>query len=260
MYPKARITGAACDFESFADDMISLQSKYLGHVDGLGPRMFGWTDTKAALETLTRWAYIAGIPHWMDARVPSGKVWLSHDRLLAFAKTISASRLPVRLVLDWLETLLLQVEGADSENSESEIENGLYLPAQIADGGSISFSESPLPPPESFSKNIELATDGRVFFKIRDSRTCTMGLGPASIRISDDICLFPDTPTPFVVRRHKEGKASIYQLIGDCLLDTDEDALFPEKANNESPIEGSLPVEIFYSAYPDKYAKLITLA
>jgi hypothetical protein len=76
-----------------------------------------------------------------------------------------------------------------------------------------------------------------------------MGLGPASMQPSDAICFFPNTYIPFVLRRQGSNASLAYKLIGDCLLDTDEQALFPDKDEDKSPIEGSLPPEIFYSAY-----------
>lgn len=56
-------------------------------VTRVGPRQYGWADTKSALTTLISWFYLSG-PVTAGANAEWGEVQLNHGRIRQFAKTI----------------------------------------------------------------------------------------------------------------------------------------------------------------------------
>jgi hypothetical protein len=47
-------------------------------------------------------------------------------------------------------------------------------------------------------------------------KTGIVGLGPLNIQLGDHIYLLPGAKTPFVLRQHRSGTASQFEVVGDC--------------------------------------------
>lgn len=116
-------------------------------------------------------------------------------------------------------------------------------------------------PPSPFFEDIQVSTDGRVFFLTKNG---SMGLGPASMEKEDSIHVLPSGSAHFVLRRKPSGTKSMdpnapewfrrlesdqNELIGDCYLHTDGTVDDRVPAQQESSLEGSLPFELLGARY-----------
>lgn len=66
-----------------------------------------------------------------------------------------------------------------------------------------------------FLRTLCFAWAGRSFFSTDDGR---IGLAPVSSRPDDIICIFPETRTPFILRKHDKHDGS-YAVLGDAYID-----------------------------------------
>lgn len=118
-----------------------------------------------------------------------------------------------------------------------------------------------LTPPSPFFEDIQVATDGRVFFLTKNG---SMGLGPASTQPGDSIHILPSGRAHFVLRSKPSGTISPdgnppkwikalesdrYELIGDCYLNTDGALDHGKTTKEELVLEGSLPFELLGARY-----------
>lgn len=116
-------------------------------------------------------------------------------------------------------------------------------------------------PPSPFFEDVQVATDGRVFFLTRNG---SMGLGPASMRNGDTIHVLPSGRAHFVLRRGYSGLRNLdqnvskwieslkfgqYELIGDCYLHTGATFNDRTSTDQEPVVEGSLPFEMLGARY-----------
>lgn len=107
--------------------------------------------------------------------------------------------------------------------------------------------------PSPFLEDIQIATDGRVFFLTKHG---SMGLGPASMENGDLIHILPSGSAHFVLRsklnlteqsRHLEFNEC--ELVGDCYLHTDATVDCGRPATEGPAVEGSLPFEVLGVRY-----------
>ena len=94
-----------------------------------------------------------------------------------------------------------------------------------------------------FDEALILATEGRVLFELGDG---TLGLGPASMALDDEVRILPGGNTWFVLRR-LEDAPQIYgdggfAVIGDCYLDAREEGV--DDGEDEEAWDGGLPEEV----------------
>lgn len=67
--------------------ILTTQMVLVDSVTHVGPRQYGWADTKSALATLVSWFYLSG-PVTAGVNAEWGEVQLNHGRIRQFAKTI----------------------------------------------------------------------------------------------------------------------------------------------------------------------------
>lgn len=118
----------------------------------------------------------------------------------------------------------------------------------------------PVPPGDLFEE-IQIATDGRVFFVTEDG---SMGLGPASVQRHDMIHVLPSGRTHFVLRSRLLGskppdanllewsrslKSDHCEMVGDCYLHTNATMDDRRTAEEEPAVGGSLPFELLGVEY-----------
>lgn len=137
---------------------VTLKTTFIDSVHFVGPRVFGWQDMKASLRTLAQWLEV--IQYCSNSKAMD-----------MFARTLKGGFCRVH------HTRTLH---PCSWND--------WLPPIQAD----IFEYT-----TSYPEDIQLATDGRVFFTTKSGR---MGLGPASMQPGDFITEFPSGRTNFVLR------------------------------------------------------------
>ncbi|KAG6361116.1 hypothetical protein INS49_009340 [Diaporthe citri] len=112
-------------------------------------------------------------------------------------------------------------------------------------------------PPSPFFEDIQVATDGHVFFLTKNG---SMGLGPASMRKGDTIHILPNGRTHFVLRDKSQGLRPVFgersrnvdgghELVGDCYLHADSTLDNRRPIEEEPAIEGSLPFGMLGARY-----------
>lgn len=229
--------------------VLEIQTVPLGRVEKVGVRMLGWSDTKAAAETLLRWIWLTGEP----LQSHPGGVHLHYDCMQEFARTIIGwpckefGHFELGELVDWLKRHLQRTLVGDGHHAmDVDPNNDMDLDIDLESFLS-RMSNFPVLP-RVVSRRIELVTEGRVFFV---SETGATGLAPASTRPGDTVHILPSGPFPFVLRVDGSSKA---ELIGDCYLHTDEDTdedtdeIFVNHISDEegAVLEGSLPYEMLY--------------
>lgn len=234
--------------------VLALQTVRLERIEKVGARMFGWSDTEAAAETLIRWICLISIDNNPILR-------LDHGRLLDFAKTIMGGISPpcgshqeideseLRPFLHWLKRLVLRIQGVRYDESGRVFE----IPRAFA---RFPLSRSPEFPaiPSPFFESVELATDGRVFFV---SKSGVTGLGPGSTRPGDTVHILPSGSSHFVLRLNESSHG---ELIGDCYLHTDERLESSDAEEKDAVIQGSLPYEMLSSYKEGLFGKIEVVA
>lgn len=215
-------------------------------------RQFGWTDTKPALAILQSWLYLS-IPIKSSGTAPRGEPRLNPERLRQFAKTIIGG--------------MCRFGGSYQEIDDETLgplENWLrqsLVAEEQGSGRDADIRQESAVPPSPFFEDIQVATDGRVFFLTGNG---LMGLGPASMRNGDTIHVLPSGRAHFVLRKVSSGSRKSdsnaskridskqpgqYELIGDCYLHTG--AKINDRTSNEQElaVEGSLPFEMLGARY-----------
>ncbi|KAK0744898.1 heterokaryon incompatibility protein-domain-containing protein [Apiosordaria backusii] len=196
---------------------LSLESVARGFVAHLGSRLFSWEDRHAAFNTVFKWA-----SYYLD---------LAGTQKLNFAKTLMGGaslpgvgqgmpavdrvgdieqRIRDMMLVEWLDQLLRKGDFQD---------NARMRP---------------------YNDALVVATGGRVMFALADG---TLGLGPGSMVVGDEVHLMPGGSSHIVLRslvpepgEYLEGPA--YTVIGDCYLD-------PSSSIDQKPWPGWLPEEMF---------------
>lgn len=231
------------------ENVLYMRGIRLGCVKYVGQRFFGWSDKEAARRTLSSW-----ISLWLVEQL--GKVDLKKSQrylLRPFARTILGGAYGIYgsgggdgldALISWLINLVALLDNG-----------GLPLTSQLS-----AYLCSPFP----LMYEVELATDGRVFF-VTD--TGEMGLGPASTQPGDTIHVFPGGRTNFVVRRLADQRRvkisrmnrsfdeplpeyfNAHELVGDCYLDSERPVRIlahgGQLSSDDEPttLKGSLPFE-----------------
>lgn len=234
--------------------VLVLQTVRLERIEKVGARMFGWSDTKAAAETLIRWICLISPDSNPILR-------LDHGGLLDFARTIMGGISPhcgshqeideseLHPLIHWLERLILRIQGVRHNESGRAFE----IPRASAKLPLSPISDFPVIP-SPFFESVELATDGRVFFVSENGVT---GLGPASTRPGDTVHILPSGSSHFVLRVNESSHG---ELIGDCYLHTDERLESRDAEEEDAVIEGSLPYEMFYGYKEGLFGKIESVA
>lgn len=270
--------------------ILPISTMRIDEVARLPPTHFDWSNKQEALDTLAACVHMAteglyGVPHSAGAS-PLELPTVIVERLRELAWTILGGVCDpdgkgyrklhlddLQPLLDWLTDtftnyLLTSARrvstGTDGEAHQRDRavnmgSSGLRFPGNS--NGSIPLYEG-----------VKTVTDGRFFYV---TKTGTMGLGPASTRTGDSVHIFPGGSTHFMLRNSSYPKrsligiqarglqkelhlfndkpSSIYELVGDCYLNTRYSARTPgfgmrnlhlTQFEGEPVLEGSLPFEL----------------
>lgn len=200
---------------------LSMESMPLGTVRHVGERLFSWDDRDSAFSTISKWvSYYEKMSGYH--RVKLAKTLLGETNLTETLQSTAevdgvgdkSHRDTVEaLLLEWLDHVLERHDFPDDANMK------------------------PL------NEALVLATTGRVMFALNDS---TLGLGPGSMTVGDEVMMLPGTSSPFVLRfrlpeRDESLEGPAYAVVGDCYLDPSSS---DEKKKLPNPWPGWLPETI----------------
>ncbi|CAH0025005.1 unnamed protein product [Clonostachys rhizophaga] len=182
------------------------KGRFLGTVIKVFEPLYSCSDTEAVLNETKRWFEMSLSLN--KEYEPSNLAAMFAETLLSSAKLTESGpeRLGVQdkaLLVSWLRRALWKEDFAQQFYHPSQT-----LPQDIE-------LLDPLVA-ESFSAAMRLSITKRAFFITNDSR---IGLGPISIRESDEIYILPGGKMPFILNRSPgHSRPPTFDLVGECYL------------------------------------------
>ncbi|KAK0663025.1 heterokaryon incompatibility protein-domain-containing protein [Cercophora samala] len=199
---------------------FSIESILYGVVTHVGDRLFSWDDRYSAFTTISKWAsYCERMPGFHKVKMAKtllGGASFATPRQSTVEVDVledESHRDMKALLLEWLDHVLERED----------------------------FAHDPKMKP--LNEALILATTGRVMFALNDG---TLGLGPGSMAVEDQVMMLPGTSSPIVLRhrlpeRDESLEGPAYAVVGDCYLDLSSS---DEKKRLPKPWPGWLPESI----------------
>ncbi|KAK0647021.1 heterokaryon incompatibility protein-domain-containing protein [Cercophora newfieldiana] len=221
-------------FDSPRKSFLSIETLPMGTASFIGEKLISWSDWAGAFSTLRdRMSYVTGHPEIGD---------LPDAMALPLARTLIAGMLPSddakvysqlshtdhETLLRWFRTTIVPA----AENRTA--------PDKFLTSGEF----------RRFDSELIYATEGRVMFKTGDG---TLGLGPGSMAVGDEVRVMPGGKSHIVLRRYSGKdhnmpdavKERTFTVVGDCYLDCEEGGLAEvEEKDKDWALLGSLPRDL----------------
>ncbi|KAK4172244.1 heterokaryon incompatibility protein-domain-containing protein [Triangularia setosa] len=191
-------------------NFLSMESVPRGTVAHVGDRLFSWDDRSSAFSTISKWvSYYERMPGYQKIKMAKtllgGASFAKPRRDIADIDIVGGEgeRITDALLLEWLDHIL----------QREDFQNDTRM--------------------KPFNEALVLATAGRVMFTLKDS---TLGLGPASMAVGDEVKMLPGARSPIMLRfllaEHGDAlEGPAYTVVGDCYLDS------PSSDSREKPLK-----------------------